>query len=319
MFLLCLAASDLYAGLYHSGASMVCSDCHTIHASEQHEYDGTTNVRSWIPSPYLLKASGSNVLCESCHNGSDSNAPDDFSPVLTSYSPDEFSGGGFFDEAVGVDNPKGHNLSVAAATVPLSSLTDVTLTCASCHNPHGTGNYRNLKSSPSGRTSVDIIINDPSQSTDDVFVSVKPDGTNPGAAYRRSNTGYKAKMAAWCRECHDTATNGSGTSPAHFLRHPSDVAVNANLYHTDPTNWTAGTGEGFGTTTGDSTAGVPRTRFQVATATNYSLSTTAANDNQVFCPSCHLAHGSNYKAGLLWPFKEGGADMMSPCQQCHNQ
>lgn len=317
LFLVGLSHTSLWAGDWHFGTGMVCSQCHTMHNSQNGapmRYDNDPT-----PANYLLRHSSVSSLCLYCHDGGIVNAPDVFSPIATSYAPDEFSGGGFFARPVGVANPTGHDLGLGVS-VPLSNLSSMTLNCTTCHDPHGTRNYRNLRSSPSGRTNVPIVMNNPSQPTDDVFVNVRPDGSNPGAGYRRSNTGYKAKMAAWCAECHDSlASNSIGTSPAHFMRHPSNVALNASGYHTAPTNWTGGTSQGFGAITGDSTAGIPRTRFQGPTATNFTESTTVAASNEVFCPSCHLAHGSNYKGGLLWPFKEGGADMMAPCQQCHNQ
>lgn len=317
LFLVVLSRTSLRAGDWHFGTGMLCSQCHTMHNSQNGvpmRYDNDP-----APASYLLRHSSASALCLYCHDGGNPNAPDVSSPIATSYAPDEFSGGGFFAQGAGLANPTGHDLG-RSAPVPLSNLASMTLNCPSCHSPHGTGNYRNLKSSPSGRTNVPVVMNNPSRPTDDVFVNVRPDGSNPGAAYRRSNIGYKAKMSAWCAECHDAlASNTSGTSPAHFMRHPSNVALNLSGNHTEPTNWTGGTGAGFGSATGDTIAGVPRTRFQVPTATNFTESAAVAASNEVFCLSCHLAHGSNYKAGLLWPYKEGGADMMAPCQQCHNQ
>jgi hypothetical protein len=49
-----------------------------------------------------------------------------------------------------------------------------------------------------------------------------------------------------------------------------------------------------------------------------------SSDNQVFCGSCHKAHGSTHRAGLIYDDEttatpEDGISSMQTCQQCHYQ
>ena len=39
-------------------------------------------------------------------------------------------------------------------------------------------------------------------------------------------------------------------------------------------------------------------------------------DDRVFCLSCHRAHGSDRRSGLIWA---DGSTKLSTCQQCHNR
>src|SRR5262245_39840383 len=75
------------AGEWHAGTTNVCTDCHTMHFSMQHNWDGTTPVSTtpaangnWLgangPNMRLLKAPA-NELCKGCHDGQ-SFAPDVF-------------------------------------------------------------------------------------------------------------------------------------------------------------------------------------------------------------------------------------------------
>lgn len=314
----------LEAGEWHVSSKLICSDCHTMHFSEA----GAAPTRSEAggPWPRLLLYSTVNKLCLSCHDGTDTTAPDILDPVtMYSGSGDEHSAGGFFENSGGTSSSRSHDLDVTASTVPLSSMTNVTLSCASCHDPHGTTNYRNLKAQPGAGTGTTVV------KDTDVFENVAPADppTESGSinAYKESNIGYRSNMVSWCAECHDSlASNTTASAPAHFQRHPSNVPIDGAGYHTEPTHWTGGTGLGFGTTTGDGTEGVPRVRFQVPTATSYVTATTVASSNEVFCPTCHLAHGGSYGKNLVWPYfgdeaanPNPVADMYSACEQCHNQ
>jgi predicted CXXCH cytochrome family protein len=52
--------------------------------------------------------------------------------------------------------------------------------------------------------------------------------------------------------------------------------------------------------------------------------TGGTSDNQVFCGSCHKAHGSSHRAGLIFDdettaIPEDGTSLVQTCQQCHYQ
>jgi hypothetical protein len=71
-------------------------------------------------------------------------------------SGDEHSGAGSFANSGGVANDNGHDLGLNTSSPPFSSMTNVTLTCASCHDPHGTPNYRNVLTAPAGGTGIGL-------------------------------------------------------------------------------------------------------------------------------------------------------------------
>jgi hypothetical protein len=219
----------------------------------------------------------------------------------------------------------GHYLGGQARSVPLkTNQTDMSLTCASCHDPHGTENYRNILTKPGIGSGVTVTMGT------HVFRNAAP-GDPPSSsatniAYTKSNEGYKSNTSKWCTECHDKLSDhvGGGTPPSrsHHLADVSITSYASGTYSTDPSHWVSGpAGTGFGDgITGNSTEGIPRLRFQVAGATDVSSSQAVSAENQVMCMTCHFAHGGPYKAGLVWPYLESNtADTNSGCQQCHNK
>ncbi len=292
-----------------------CGDCHTLHYGETGA--APANVEAGGPFPQLLIRGTTNKLCLFCHDGSDPKAPDVLDPVaMYAGSGDEHSGAGFFANSGGFANPNGHDLGLTAAVVPFGTRTNVTLSCASCHDPHGTINYRNVLTAPVGGTGV------PVETGKDVFREVPPGdpptATASVAAYKESNLGYKGKTSAWCAECHDRLKSAVNTI-SNRVHHLTDVPLNGAGYPTDPAHWQGGTGPGYGTATGDAVEGIPRLRFQVSDAVDFPTSKAVAPGNQVICGSCHLAHGGKYRKGLVWPYLEQGSfiDANSGCSQCH--
>ncbi len=162
--LILLLASGGTTGEYHSGQNLYCYDCHTIHASMQHGFDGgsvsTTFATggNWlsasVPNLHLLKAPA-NQLCLACHDNQ-TNAPDVLGADSSNQANRRMAGalndtGG----AAPYETWKGHTLDSvatppgfdptlvgAAATwyVPTNGLE-----CISCHAQHGpAASYRNL-------------------------------------------------------------------------------------------------------------------------------------------------------------------------------
>ncbi|MGO8672204.1 MAG: cytochrome c3 family protein [Capsulimonadaceae bacterium] len=318
-----IALNRAQAGEYHAMAQSICSDCHSMHSSESGK-----RVES---SPFLLKSgSGELGVCLSCHGGEDPQAPDIVatgtaaSPtdtVSTPYTSKYGSSAGCFQvDSTQTDNLYGHGLSTQARiSAPLSNTYTKSggLVCSDCHDPHGTPNYRNLLSNPNPNrsNSVSVLLNT------DVFEKAPVDLLKPNAqvAYDTENISFSANtsISAWCIECHDQlATNATGSVPAHFKGHPSCVNITGDGLHTDQDNWLnpSGNGDtGFGTAVGDTLPGIPRLRYGSPTHDNQNPS----NGDTIQCLTCHKAHGSKYKYDLVWPYFEGGADMLSGCQQCH--
>lgn len=303
----------LAAGDWHVAGSLECGDCHLQHGSNQR--DPTVEGAFAI----LLRKSSINELCMSCHDGTDAAAPDILAPTpMYSSAPSGESAAGFLS-AIGVPNPNGHSIGIELSTPLVQSVTQRELSCVSCHSAHGNGNYRNLLSDPAGNGASLLMIQG-----QQVFIGVQPDipPSSGGsiAAYDRNNIGYVSGLSAWCSSCHDLLSMNSGASaPAHFNAHPSDIALDAFPYdsHTDQNHWTIGTGEGFAAI-GQSSATL-RVPFMAPAATDFAQSRTVAADNQVSCMSCHKAHGSSHRKGLLWPYLDGSESMLSGCQQCHNK
>jgi len=280
-----------------------CSDCHTMHYSEGAIPPASSDMGG--PFNQLLLKATSNKICLFCHDGTDVRAPDVLAPVtMYSGSGDETSAGGFFELSGGTASPRGHDLDVLATAVPLSDKTNMSLTCATCHDPHGTDNFRNLKTAPAGGTGTKVLLGT------DVFTAQSP--TDPPSesgsvgAYKVSNVGYVSATSSWCKECHNL---GHATVMTEL------VIPTATSAH-----WVAGTGSGFGVATGDSVEGIPRLRFQSPGATDYLTSRDVNPANQGICESCHFAHGGAYLKGLTWPYRDlpAQADTNSGCYQCHD-
>jgi predicted CXXCH cytochrome family protein len=105
------------------------------------------------------------------------------------------------------------------------------------------------------------------------------------------------------------------------IRHPNTEservaweAINKHTGGTDPAFWFAGSGDPFNP---DLTPG-GRLPFIVseADAADYSTAVTPAENNQVFCLSCHKPHGSLYNSAMRWDYPN---DSNLGCQQCHNK
>ncbi len=102
-------------------------------------------------------------------------------------------------------------------------------------------------------------------------------------------------------------TNQIGISP--WLRHPTrDVTMaQANVnQHVDKNHWFGGLGS----------------RVPVVSPSGVLPGTSAGSDNEVFCGTCHKAHGSAHRYGLIWDNAaivqpEDGTAVMDTCQQCH--
>jgi hypothetical protein len=301
------------AGEWHTGSSLVCLECHTVH------YSGEKESEPGGPFIYLLSHSTINGLCLSCHDGRNLAAPDVLSSV-TMYQPsgDEHSAAGYFS-GTETNSDSAHNLGVMDLVPLRSPPTNMALSCASCHEVHGSQNHRNLIPDPDS-SGVGISLIPGVDVFQGVAPAVPPTPEGSLTAYRQSNVGYRSNLSAWCAECHNLlSTNEPSVSPAHFRRHPCEVSQNVSGSHTDPYHWVVGEGCGFGAVTGDEIEGVPRVRFQEPAAVDYTSAKAVASTNQVFCASCHLAHGGRYLSSAVWPYKEAVADMYSPCQQCHNQ
>ena len=101
---------------YHNGDTVFCSDCHTMHASMQHNYAGNTSAEGNIssfpwattPTPYLLKANDPLDLCLTCHDNM-AGIPDVVGMDVNALSE---RSAGYFDQPDDI-NPRGHDIGRA--------------------------------------------------------------------------------------------------------------------------------------------------------------------------------------------------------------
>ena len=207
-----------FAGEWHVGASMVCSDCHTQHNSEGGAPMRLDNVAT--PAAMLLRRGTAQELCLSCHSGGNATAPDVIAPVT--YVSE--SAAGAFPNSGGTPSAMAHNLLNATPEVPPGGTIPMVLQCTTCHDPHGNQNYRNLRSDPtkSGLPAVTVVSHQ----------TVTANGSNPSQVYVANNIIYKSGLSAWCITCHGPPLAGSD--------HPDDVTIWGAI-SADYTRWAATT------------------------------------------------------------------------------
>ena len=160
--LLALVPWAASTGEYHYQGTLLCYDCHTMHYSQTHNWDGTTPVPTtgnangnWLgsggPFQYLLKSGSAsspiNDLCLACHDGQ-TFAPD----VLGANANPYVRQAGALNRIGGAapyENWKGHTLDMTAtppgAPPPLPSTASSVITSTAAP---ATGTSRGPSRSP---------------------------------------------------------------------------------------------------------------------------------------------------------------------------
>jgi predicted CXXCH cytochrome family protein len=173
-----------------------CSDCHSMHA------DG---------NPKLLKDNAETDICVNCHDkpgtstspnasrfdvwkGNVFNSPTSWFGTAGSFGTyNPVSGGNAFSM---------HPVNSDARIAPGDGATVVH--CGTCHNTHGSPNYRLLKTSLNGKSGINVT------------ATVDASG---------HTVAYGSGMSGFCTACHASYIN-CGTA-AGYTRHPVDVALTA--------------------------------------------------------------------------------------------
>lgn len=313
---------------YHNGATLLCSQCHVMHASAQHPHDDQTLPdpfgpfpQSFTPTSKLLKAFDPVALCLTCHDNV-AGIPDVVDADANGLI--QRSAGHF--ASPGVDNPRGHKLEyglVTGAGFDLcmrchfgGTFETASVSCIDCHNPHGNARPRNLQwaSSPGGEPQFGLLEN-PAASG---MARYEQDNV----AYGTTNDATLREVTNMCLDCHHVFSGGSYIDPdgdGIHNRHPTydsersspnSIDQGAAKLSTDPAHWEGGIGAGFQVT--------DRVRYINSGATDFASATTVdASVNGVFCLSCHRAHGGERSFGLLWDPVSGVNG--EGCDQCHNK
>jgi predicted CXXCH cytochrome family protein len=218
-----------------------CAGCHRAHTAQ---------------AAKLLKDSSQYDLCMSCHAdgvGADTNVADGtYYGTTAGDNGYGLRGGGFttalmntamgdvgttFDEdgtpvAITSKHTIGDASTIAWGAWVSGDANDskgktMTLECGSCHNPHGNGHYRILKSqpgAPSGMTLSDVDVLDEA--------TTKYTITYDGNDYRdltQYDSSTLLQMSNWCAQCHTQylatlgdASTANGTSSVFMYRHTTE-------------------------------------------------------------------------------------------------
>jgi hypothetical protein len=322
------ALTPVIAGEYHFGSSLICSECHTMHYSQQHQYDGQSGAGfpalTGGPNEFLLRERETQ-LCLGCHDGK-TFAPD----VLSANTGTHIrQAGALTTGSPPYENWKGHTLNVTA-TPPGGSM-NIRLQCSNCHDAHGNTNYRNLD----GVTNPITYAKGTNDIAKDVFLRGWTSGdiaTNYSidtVDYNEPNPRQSA-MAKFCKGCHTDFhgqagdSNMGGSGGINWQRHPTadanigandDLHSSLNLFKNNLYRVKVMSPSGAWGTPGQAWPNAP-------------------SDLTPTCVSCHKSHGNQNPYGLIFmdgtsnnPMTEEGnaatANIMTGlrglCIQCHVQ
>jgi hypothetical protein len=329
-----LIALPAAAGEWHAGNNNVCTDCHTMHFSQSHNWDGTTPVPTtpapngnWLsasgPNHYLLKAPA-NELCKSCHDGQ-TFAPDVVG-INTNPSPTQGRSAGALNEVAGgapYETWKGHTLD-STATPPGYNPTVVGLSatfydptggleCINCHLQHGAlPNYRNL--GPRNLTGgvIDYVIATANDPTKDVWVNIAAPYTPNSGSAATFNPYYDTLNVSYNR--NDATVGSTKTSNqmdtfcaachGNFHGGAGDAAIGGGatgefLRHPTSQQAIGGIAGGGWSTLSQYTGATTKVKVYSDVA--------GYTDATPGCVSCHKGHGNQNPFGLVFLNRNAGS------------
>lgn len=293
------------ARAFHDEGVAHCNGCHTMHNSEDGQLvdPDSPNGNAW-----LLRDGTPSDVCLGCHATSrgavfatDPNNPatqrgaGNFIFLLDDNLNDGH--GGATDPISG--DAAGHNLDAPGhGLAPDGTLTSSpggtfpagVMGCSSCHDPHGTADFRLLYGA--GRL------------VQDFYTFLNPAPTAEGLSLfgageaNDNHTAYQDGMSAWCGNCHGNFHDNNTQ-----LIHPSGQTLGGTIATT------------YALYNGSSsiTGGTPATSYLAAVpfedAANTTTSTAAPTaTSKVVCVTCHRAHGSSAPDAGRWDFNVTGLE-----------
>jgi hypothetical protein len=328
-----LIALPVTAGEWHAGQNNLCTDCHTMHFSQQHNWDGTTPVSTtpapdgnWLsttgPNHYLLKAPA-NQLCLACHDGQ-TFAPDVMG-INTNAGPTQGRSAGALNDGTGAapdDTWKGHTLDstdVPPGFDPVKVGLSATwytpangLECINCHTQHGRVEaYRNL--GPRSLSPPTYVINTTNDTTKDVWITIaapytpnsgsdatfNPYYDNANVQYNRNDgtvgtTKYSNKIDNFCGACHGNFHGGPGDTEIGGVGSPAEEFIR------HPTGQVNIGALGGGHSSLSRFVGAT-TKVKVYTNDRAAYTNTSPG-----CVSCHKSHGNQNPFGLVFLARNAG-------------
>lgn len=369
---------------FHAGGVGACEGCHSMHNSFGGEPFVTGRSFAMGPGAYLLRANDSSSACLNCHNATDA-APNAYH-VSTSgimpydnSTPVEMTPGGDFawlkktmnviagattilDGNIG--DRHGHNIlaqdfgyyqDATLTQAPGGSYPSTSLTCTSCHDPHGS--YRRFADGTYGTTGLPIFDSGSYDNSPDPISGVAAVGAyrmfggygylpkfligglafmnNPPDAvvasdYNRSETSdqtgvaYGQGMSEWCANCHPGILQqlylpGQHHPAANGAKLTAVIAAKYNSYVSEGNMTNINTAKAWSTLAPFELGTNNRTvlKPQAVTGTGGDSRHTAASTTaNVMCLSCHRAHASAFKGMLRFAY--GSGDFMTLTDSANN-